>query len=95
MTKTKTNTQIFTQSQNVRQPILNSENFHDQPRSSQEQKGNYPFFQQRKNNAKITILKTNLNVTHKSIFHQTMMNATIRIINDFFSNQRPGSYSID
>ena len=49
-TKTKTNTQIFTQTQNVPQSILNSVNFHDQPRSSQEQNGNYPFFQQRKNN---------------------------------------------
>ena len=50
-TKTKTNTQIFTQSQNVQQPILNSVNFHDQPRSSKEPDGNYPFFQQRKNNS--------------------------------------------
>ena len=41
----------YLHSQNVPQPILNSINFLDQPRSSQEQDGNYPFFQQRKNNA--------------------------------------------
>ena len=51
ITNTKTSTQISAQSQNVPQPILNSVSFHDQPRSSQEQNGNYPFFQQRKNNA--------------------------------------------
>ena len=45
-TKTKTNTQIVTQFQNVPQT-----NFHDQPRSSHEQDGNYPFFQQRKSKA--------------------------------------------
>ena len=43
-TKAKTNTQILAQSQNVPQPILNSVSFHDRPRSSQEQNGNYPFF---------------------------------------------------
>ena len=43
-TKTKTNTQIFAQSQNVSQPILNSVNFHDQPRSSQEEKEKLPIF---------------------------------------------------
>ena len=48
-TKPKTNTQIFAQGQNIPQPILNSVSFHNQPLSSQEQRGNYSFFQ-RKNN---------------------------------------------
>ena len=42
--KSKTNTEIFAQNQNVSQPTLSSVNFHNQPRSSQEQNGNYPFF---------------------------------------------------
>ena len=49
-TKNKKNTNrysiIYTKS-NVPQPILTSVNFHDQPRSSQQQDGNYLFFQQR------------------------------------------------
>ena len=39
-TMAKTNTQFFLQIQNVPQPILYSVNFHDQLRSSEEQKGN-------------------------------------------------------
>ena len=39
--KTKTNTQLFAQKQKVQQPILlNSVNFHDESKSSQEQNGN-------------------------------------------------------
>ena len=51
-TQPKRNTQnfFFVQIQKKPQPILNSVNFHDQPRSSQEQSRNYPFFQQNKNN---------------------------------------------
>ena len=82
-TKSKTNTQIFTQSQNVSQPIFTSVNFHDQSRSSQEQDGNYPVFQHVKTMQKNTIPKINLINTHKINFHQTMMNTIIRIINNF------------
>ena len=44
-TKPETNTQnFFSQSQNIPQKSSNSVKFHDQPRSSQEQNGNYQFF---------------------------------------------------
>ena len=45
-----TQTYSFSQSQNIPQPSSNSVNFNGQPRSSQEQSKNYPFFLQNKNN---------------------------------------------
>ena len=70
-------------------------NFHDQPRSSQEQSGNYPFFQQTKNN-------TNKNHTR----NQPHYYAQNYLPSDdeenykqnhqrFYSSQRPRSYRID
>ena len=81
-TKTKTNTQIFAQKQNVPQPILNSVNFHDQPRSSQEPNGNYPFFQQRKNNASNYHTKKSTSSLRTKNFPSDHDETIIRIIND-------------
>ena len=41
----------YSQSQNISQPTSNSENFNDQPRSSQDQSKNYLFFSKKRNNA--------------------------------------------
>ena len=91
----KTNNQIFAQSQNVPQMILNSVNFHDQPQSSQKQNGNYPFFQQRKNN-------TNKDHTKNQPHHYAQTYFTSdddKKYNEnhqrFSSNPRPCSYSFD
>ena len=81
-TKTKKNTQIFAQKQNVPQPFLNSVNFHDQPRSSQEQNGNYPFFQQRKNNANNYHTKKSTSSLRTKNFPSDHDETIIRITND-------------
>ena len=88
-------TQIFAQSQNVPQPILHSVNFHDQPRSSQEQNGNYPIFQQRKNNAKKNNSK---NLSHhyaQNYFYSDDDEYYNQNHKRFSSNQRARSFSID
>ena len=41
------------------------------------------------------IPKINLNIMHKIFFHQMMKNTNTKIINDFYSNQRPHSCSIE
>ena len=94
-TKTKTNTQIFTQNQNVPQPILNSVNFHDQPRSSQEQHRNYPFFQQRKHNANKYHTKNQPNHYAQNYFPSDDDEHYNQNHQRFSSNPRPRSYSID
>ena len=79
----------------TQQPILNSVNLYDQPQSSQEQNGNYPFFQQRKNNT------NKYHTTNKS--HHYAQNYYPSDDDEYynqnhqgiFSNQRPRSYSID
>ena len=94
-TKTKTNTQIFAQKQNVPQPILNSVNFHDQPRSSQEPNGNYPFFQQRKNNASnYHTKKSTSSLRTKKISIGPWWNYN-QNHQRFSSNQRPRAYRND
>ena len=45
-----TQTYSYSQSQNIPQPTSNSIFFNDQPRSTQDQTENFPFFQQKKNN---------------------------------------------
>ena len=47
----RSNTQniLFSQRQNFQQATTTSVNFHDYPRTSQDQSENYPFFQQNKN----------------------------------------------
>ena len=40
----------YSQSKNIPEPTSNSVNFNDQPRSSYDQRENYPLFQQNKNN---------------------------------------------
>ena len=83
-TKTKTNAQIFAQSQNVQQPIINSVNFliinHDPHKNKKETNR---FYNNEKTIQINTILKTNLILTHKNIFRQMMMNTIIKIINNF------------
>ena len=82
-TKAETNTQIFAQSQNIAQPTSNTVHFYDQPRSSQEQNGNYPFFQQNKNNTKNYNTKNQPHHYAQIIFHQMMKNTKNKVINDF------------
>ena len=94
-TKTKTNTQIFTKSQNVPQPILNSVKFHDQPRSSKEQNGNYPFCQQRKNNANKYQTENQPNRYAQNCFPSDDDEYYNQNHQQFSSNQRPRSHSID
>ena len=47
----RSNTQniLFSQRQNFQEATRTSVNFHDYPRNSQDQSGNYPFFKQNKN----------------------------------------------
>ena len=78
-----TKPQRIAQNQNIPQPTSNTVNFHDQPRSSQELSTIYPFFQQNKNNQNNIILKINLIIMHKIIFHQMMKNTITKINNDF------------
>ena len=94
-TKTKTNTQIFAQSQNGLQPILNSVNFHDQPLSSQEQNGNYPYFQQRRNNANKYHTENQPHHYAQNYFPSFDDDYYNQNHQRFSSNQRPRSYSID
>ena len=74
---------LFSQSQNIPQTTSNSVNFHDQPRSSQEQVKITHFFN------KIKIIQTNtrpeinLIIIQQIIFHQMMKNTIIKTINDF------------
>ena len=56
---------------------------HNQPQSSQEQSGNYPFFKQNKSNLNKNHPEINLIIMHKIIFHQMMKNTIIKIINHF------------
>ena len=76
-------TPFFSQSQNIPQTTSNSVIFLDQPRSSQEQSGNYPFFQKRKTIHLNTIPENNLIIMHKIFSHQMMKNTIIKIISDF------------
>ena len=94
-TKTKINTQIFAQSQNVSQPNLNSVNFHDQPRSSQEENGNYPFRNNVETTQINTILKINLTITHKFFFPSDDDEYYNQNHQRFSSNQGPRSYSFN
>ena len=80
--KTNTQNSFFSQSQNIPQTASNSVIFLDQPRSSQEQSGNYPFFQTRKTIQVNTIPEINLIIMHKIISHQMMKNTIIKIISD-------------
>ena len=80
--KTNIPNSFFSQSQKIPQTISNSVNFYDQPRSSQEQSGNYPF--SKKIIIQInTIPEINLIIMHKIISHQMMKNTLIKIISDF------------
>ena len=94
-TKTKRNTQMFAQSQNVPQQFLNSVNFHDQPRSSLEQNGNYPFFQQQKNNANKYYTKNQPHHYAQSFFPSDDDEYYNQNHQQFSSNQRPRFYSIN
>ena len=94
-TKTKTSTQMFTQSQNIPQPILTSVNFQDQPRSSQEQDGNYPFVQQRKNNANKYNTKNQPQQYAQSYIPSDDDGYCNQNYQRISSNPRPRTYSID
>ena len=76
------NTQNYlcSQTQNIQQPTSNSVNFHDELRSSQEQKENYPLFQQNENNTNNIIPEIKLSIIQQIIFHQMMKNTIIKII---------------
>ena len=85
-TKTsKINTQnyLHSQSKNIPQTTSNLVDFHDQPRSSQKQSENYPFFQQQKIMQINTIPEINLIIIKEIIFNQMMKKTIIKIINDF------------
>ena len=94
-TKTKTNTQILAQSQNAPQLILNSVNCHDQPQSSQEENGNYPFFQQRWNNTNKYHTKNQPHYYAQIYFPSDDDEYYNQNHQRFASNQRPRSYNID
>ena len=98
MTKPKKNTQnssFFAQSQKKPQPILNSVIFHDQPRSSQDQSGNYPFFQQNKNNTNKFYTKNQPNYYAQKSFPSDDEEYYNQNRQRFYSSQRPGSYGDD
>ena len=95
LSKTNTQNSLFSQGQNIPQPTLNSVNFHDQPRSSEEQSGSYPFFQQNKN-------KTNKYHTRKQPHYYAQNyfpSDDEKYYNQnhqrFYSSQRSRSYSND
>ena len=85
----------YLHSQNVPQPILNSVNFLDQPRSSQEQDGNYPFFQQRKNNANKYHTRNQPHHYTHNYFPSDDEEYNNQNHQRFSSNARPRCYSID
>ena len=85
--RTNTQNHLFSQSQILQQPSTNSVNFHDCPQSSQDQSENYPFLQQNKRiHNEITLDIKHLTI-HLIIFHQTMRNTIIRIINNFIKTK--------
>ena len=95
-TKPKTNTQnFFSQNQNIPQPTLNLVNFYDQPRSSQEQSENYPFFQQNKNTTNKRHTENQPHYYAQNYFRSDDEKYYNQNHQRFYSSQRPRSYRID
>ena len=94
-TKTNTNTQKIAQNQNITQSISNSVNFHDQPRSSQEQSKNYPFFQQNKNNTNKYHTKKQPHYYAQNYFPSDDEEYYNQNYQQIYLSQRPRSYTID
>ena len=85
----------YSQSQNIPKPTSNSENFNDQPRSSQDQIKNYLYFQQNRNNI------SRYHTRNQSPYYTANLSPSDdedyynKNHQRFYSNQRPRSYQID
>ena len=85
----------FHKFKNIPQTTSNSVNFHDQPRSSQEQSEKYPFFQQNKNNTNKYHTRNQPNYHTTNYFASDDEENYNQNYQRFYSSQRPRSYTID
>ena len=86
---------LYSQSQNIPQTTSNSVNFHDQPRSSQDQSENYPIFQQNKNKTNKYHTRNQPHFYTANYFPSKDEEYYNQNHQRFYSSQKPCSYSFD